>query len=115
MVRRYGKPDLFITFTCNSNWPEIVESIHPWETPNNRPDIVVRVFHAKVQELLRLLNAVHIFGSVLSFLYVIEFQKRGLPHCHLLLKLSDRMSASVRSSALVGLVLNSQVLLKRES
>ena len=88
MVRRYGKPDLFITFTFNSNWPEIVESIHSWETPNNRPDIV-RVFHAKVQELLRLLNAAQIFGAVSSFLYVIEFQKRGLPHCHLLLTLTE--------------------------
>ena len=89
MVRRYGKPDLFITFTCNSNWSEIVNSIYPWETANNRPDIVVRVFHAKVKELLRLLNVVQIFGSVLSFLYVIEFQKRGLPHCHLLLTLTE--------------------------
>ena len=89
MVRRYGKPDLFITFTCNSNWPEIVDCLRPWETANNRPDIVVRVFHAKVQEMLRLLNVVQIFGSVLSFLYVIEFQKRGLPHCHLLLTLTE--------------------------
>lgn len=24
-VRMYGRPDLFITFTCNSNWPEITE------------------------------------------------------------------------------------------
>ena len=28
IVRRYGKPDLFITFTRNSNWPEIVDSIN---------------------------------------------------------------------------------------
>ena len=90
MVRRFGKPDLFITFTCNSNWPEITNCIHPsWETSNNRPDIVVRVFHAKVQELLRLLNVVQIFGAVVSFIYVIEFQKRGLLHCHLLLTLSE--------------------------
>jgi len=47
LMRKFGKPDLFITFTCNPAWPEIADSIH-WETPNNRPDIVVRVFHAKV-------------------------------------------------------------------
>jgi hypothetical protein len=23
LVRKYGKPDLFITMTCNTNWPEI--------------------------------------------------------------------------------------------
>ena len=35
MVRRFGKPDIFITFTCNAAWPEIVDDIQPWETPNN--------------------------------------------------------------------------------
>ena len=25
IVRKYGKPDLFITFTCNPNWAEICE------------------------------------------------------------------------------------------
>ena len=89
IVRRFGKPDIFITFTCNVAWPEIVDNIQPWETPNNRPDIVVRVFHAKVQELIRLLTKVEIFGKVLSFTYVVEFQKRGLPHIHLLLTLTD--------------------------
>lgn len=24
-VRKYGRPDLFITFTCNPNWIEITE------------------------------------------------------------------------------------------
>ena len=23
LIGKFGKPDLFITFTCNSNWPEI--------------------------------------------------------------------------------------------
>jgi len=89
LVRKFGKPDLFITFTCNPAWPEIRDSIHPWETPNNRPDIVVRVFHAKVQELMRLICKVEIFGVVKAFLYTVEFQKRGLPHIHLLLTLDD--------------------------
>ncbi len=25
LIRKYGKPDLFITFTCNPQWPEISE------------------------------------------------------------------------------------------
>jgi len=32
LVRKFDKPDLFITFTCNPAWPEIADSIHPWET-----------------------------------------------------------------------------------
>jgi len=41
LVRKFGKSDLFITFTCNLAWSEIADSIHLWETPTNRPDIVV--------------------------------------------------------------------------
>ena len=26
----------------------------------------------------------HIFGNVIAYVYTIEFQKRGLPHCHAL-------------------------------
>ena len=29
IVRRYGRPDLFITFTTNPNWPEIQEELLP--------------------------------------------------------------------------------------
>ena len=80
LVRKFGKPDLLISFTCNAGWPEIANSIHPWETPN-RPDIVVRVFHAKVQELIRLICKVEIFGDVKAFLYTVEFQKTwAAPH-----------------------------------
>ena len=89
MVRKFGKPDLFLTFTCNPLWPEITNCIHSFENANNRPDITVRVFHAKIKELLCLINQKQIFGEVQTYLYTIEFQKRGLPHAHLLLCLRD--------------------------
>lgn len=28
ICRHLGNPDLFITFTCNAKWPEIVEELH---------------------------------------------------------------------------------------
>jgi hypothetical protein len=52
MVRKFGRPDLFITFTCNPTWPEIVNALQGRERPENRPDIVVRVFKIKLSELL---------------------------------------------------------------
>jgi hypothetical protein len=27
VVRKFGKPDLFVTFTCNPHWNEIIESL----------------------------------------------------------------------------------------
>ena len=29
LVRRYGKPSFFITFTCNAQWPEILRELRP--------------------------------------------------------------------------------------
>ena len=47
ITREYGKPDLFITMTCNPNWPKIKENILPHQQPNYRPDICTRVFNIK--------------------------------------------------------------------
>jgi hypothetical protein len=44
IVRKFGKPDLFVTFTCNPNWREIVSSLLYGQKPQDRPDIVARVF-----------------------------------------------------------------------
>jgi len=44
IVRRYGKPDLFITFTCNPPWREIEEQLLSGQTPSDRPDLTARVF-----------------------------------------------------------------------
>ncbi|CAF4768133.1 unnamed protein product, partial [Rotaria sp. Silwood2] len=33
IVRKYGKPDLFITFTCNPTWREIEEHLIPGQAP----------------------------------------------------------------------------------
>ena len=85
MVRKYGKPDYFITMTANPAWREIREALRPGETAHNRPDIVARVFHLKFQALLRELIHEKVLGAVVGYTWVIEFQKRGLPHAHLLL------------------------------
>ncbi|CEF61709.1 Helitron helicase-like domain-containing protein [Strongyloides ratti] len=42
--RHFGKPHLFITFTCNPKWPEIINSLPKGFKATDRPDIVVRVF-----------------------------------------------------------------------
>lgn len=47
-------PDLFVTFTCNPKWPEITEflSLIPGQRPEDRPDVIVRVFKIKLDELM---------------------------------------------------------------
>ncbi|AQK78258.1 hypothetical protein ZEAMMB73_Zm00001d035059 [Zea mays] len=85
LVRKFGKLDIFLTMTCNPNWDEIRRELLPDQTPQDRPDLVVRVFHAKLQELKHRLTKQDILGKVRAYIYVVEFQKRGLPHAHFLL------------------------------
>ena len=85
MVRKMGRPDFFITFTANPAWKEILESLGPNQRAADRPDLVARVFHIKLQALLDDLTKKAILGRVIAWTYVVEFQKRGLPHAHILL------------------------------
>ncbi|XP_003739875.1 uncharacterized protein LOC100902110 [Galendromus occidentalis] len=87
MVSKYGKPDLFVTFTCNPAWPEIVENLSQGQTASDRPDLVARVFQLKVKKFCQEVLKKQVLGEVSAYIYVIEFQKRGLPHMHMLLTL----------------------------
>ncbi|XP_063990617.1 uncharacterized protein LOC135169496 [Diachasmimorpha longicaudata] len=89
IVRKFGKPDLFITMTCNPNWIEIKENLLPGQTASDRPDIVSRVFDIKKEELIKDVIKKNLFGEVCAYVYVIEYQKRGLPHMHLLVNLKQ--------------------------
>lgn len=76
IVTAYGKPDLFLTFTCNPNWPEIKNELKSGESPNDQPALLARVFRLKLKELLNDVVKKHVLGRVVSYVQVIEFQKR---------------------------------------
>ncbi|GBP88960.1 hypothetical protein EVAR_87732_1 [Eumeta japonica] len=73
-VRNYGRPDLFITMTCNPAWPEITTELMPGQNSTDRHDLTARVFKKKVQKLVALLTKGKIFGDVKCF-NSIEWQK----------------------------------------
>lgn len=89
IVRHFGKPDLFVTFTCNPKWPEITRELLSHQAATDRPDLTARVFHIKLREMMKDLCERHWLGRVISYIYVVEFQKRGLPHAHILLILDS--------------------------
>ncbi|MGH7750808.1 MAG: helitron helicase-like domain-containing protein, partial [Candidatus Dormibacteria bacterium] len=82
IVAKFGKPSFFITFTCNPKWPEITRELSRGEIANERPDLVVRVFHEKIERFNNDLTDKHVLGQIIVYCEVIEFQKRGLPHQH---------------------------------
>ena len=85
VIRLHGKPDLFITFTCNPMWPEIINELKGIEISNDRPDLIARVFNIKLKTLMDDLTKNHFLGETVGHIYVVEFQKRGLPHAHILI------------------------------
>ncbi|XP_047129616.2 uncharacterized protein LOC105843059 [Hydra vulgaris] len=102
VIKKYGKPDLFMTSTCNSKWREIVEKLNPGQ--NDRPDLVCRVFKMKLKFFLEDIFKHGVLGKVVSHVQVIEFQKRGLPHVHILLHLvnADKLETAEDIDSLIS-------------
>jgi hypothetical protein len=60
-----GYPDLFITFTCNHKWPELVDFLKKHNLkPADRPDFVSRLFKIKLNCLMKEIKKGKIFGKV---------------------------------------------------
>ena len=104
LLRIFKGSDLFITFTANPAWREIQEALLPGQKACDRPDIVARVFHLKVLALLDDIMKRHVFGEAVAHVYTLEYQKRGLPHIHLIVFLHPdaRLSTPERVDALIS-------------
>ena len=87
---KFGKSTFFLTFTCNPKWKEITASISTYQTASDRPDVVARVFNQKKKELINDVEKRQVLGFSTARIHVVEFQKRGLPHCHMLLWIDGR-------------------------
>ncbi|GKB49964.1 helicase [Tanacetum coccineum] len=79
------------SLTSNPKWSEIAEMLayFPEQRSHDRPEIGTQVFKIKLIELLDDLTKNHIFDESQAVVYVIEFQKWGLPHAHILLWLEE--------------------------
>jgi hypothetical protein len=66
-----GYPDLFITFTCNHKWPEVIDFLKKhYLTPSDRPDLVSRLFKIKLDQLIKDIKNGHIFGKVKAGVFI---------------------------------------------
>ena len=104
LVSEYGRPSLFITLTCNPNWPEIIEQLLPGQTAFDRGDVVCQVFHRKLQALLAnlrqgkyfpVINSITNWHKIEYEVRVIEYQRRGLPHAHIVLRFENTIEMPV--------------------
>lgn len=87
----YHLPDLFVTITCNPEWPEFARVIPVGSSIYDHPDVVARVFWLRFSRIMKDIVDFAVCGEVVSYCYRIEWQLRGLPHAHLLLILRNRI------------------------
>lgn len=102
LPRRFHKPDLFITITCNPKWEEITAALPNGSHWRFHPDIVARVFYLKFVEMMKDITERRIFGKVLAYVWRVEWQARGLPHIHLLLILETAICSELQVDAIVS-------------
>jgi hypothetical protein len=71
--RHFHGADFFLTMTADPHWPEIKEALLPGQTPADRPDLAVRVFHAKVEEMKADIFKHGYMGEAVARVWTIEF------------------------------------------
>ncbi len=104
-----GHPNIFLTMTCNPNWPEIRRALLPGQSSQDRPDLCARVFNLKLKELMEAVIKDKIFGEVVAHVRVTEFQKRGLPHAHCIFILDQTSKNALRNPARVDTVIAAEL------
>lgn len=74
ICKHYRCPELFITFTCNPKWPEIVEAMKLIEgqRAEDRPDIIARVFRIRLKLFMEDLIKKKSFGKIVAGLFPIS-------------------------------------------
>jgi len=82
-------PAVFVTFIYNPQWPEIKRALLLGQEPRDRPYLITQVFKIKLKELINDIHKKHILGHTIAGIYVIEFQKCGLPHAHILILFAE--------------------------
>ena len=68
ICRWAGCPYIFLTFMCNPRWKEIQHflDLFPGQKAEDRPDVVDRVFHIKLKELMDEIKDRKLFGRVIA-------------------------------------------------
>ena len=79
-----GPPTFFITITENPKWHEIA-ALNTEKDVMMNSVLLARIFNQKKRALISYIKNSKIFGEVKGILWRDEYQKRGLPHCHVLL------------------------------
>jgi hypothetical protein len=89
--------------TCTSQWPEIQSQLQPGQEFADIPVVVMQVFKRKLTLLMKTLKTMFInAGWLLYAIQSVKFQKRGLPHAHILIKFASDCSKPIDIDSIVS-------------
>lgn len=68
ICRNIGYPSIFLTITCNTLWPEILEMLGflPTSNPEDYPDVIARVFKLKLDQVYADIKTQSYFGTCIA-------------------------------------------------
>ena len=70
--------------TFNPDWPEVQSVLLPHQTAGDIPIVIAHVFKSRLEKVLAVLHTA--FEEKVYLIRVIEFQKRGFLHAHIIFK-----------------------------
>ncbi len=84
LVRYFGKPDLFVIFIVNPRWKEATDTLFSNQIYIDRPDIIARIFRARLKRLIHLIRIRAAFSPCRAYIYTVKYQKRGLFYTYII-------------------------------
>ncbi len=79
---------MFVTCIANLHWSEIIAAFELNQKVENQLNIITQVFHKKIKTLLQNLKTQ--YDQYFDIIWTIKYQKRDLPHIHILLFLHQK-------------------------
>jgi hypothetical protein len=80
---QFGAPTFFLTFTMNPYWADF-QALKRSDGQYSDSSMAALVFKSKIFALMKFIRSRKILGTVSAFVWRIEYQRRGLPHAHVL-------------------------------
>ncbi len=107
LVSEYGCLHVFLTLTCNPEWPEIRSQLINGQIAFDHPHVTVPVFKSRLDKFKTNIRNGKCFKSreIIYTIHVIDYQYRGLPHAHMIFCLDNAHDIDVNNQDnLIGFV-----------
>lgn len=85
---------LLLLLATRAAWGDIKEELERGQVSADRHDLTATVFKQKLTKFIDIITKCHVFGETQCWICTVEWQKRGLPHAHLLVWLKTKVHAN---------------------